>query len=186
MSNDDFLSMVGDDVVPKKTAARVSLRKDPILFDKAPRRLAASALSQSDLDPLSSAPVEMLNPLDELAFMRPGVQHGVYKNLRLGKYTTDARLDLHRMTVEQARLAVYQFVQDCLAHDVRAAIITHGKGIGREQPALLKSCVAHWLPQMDEILAFHSAQKQHGGVGATYILIKKSAQKKRQTRLQNT
>ncbi|HTF84315.1 DNA endonuclease SmrA [Cellvibrio sp. ARAG 10.3] len=142
------------------------------------RRKAALAEDPRDKNFLSGEYVEPVDPLAILEFKRDGVQHGVYKNLRLGKYQIDARLDLHQMKVEQARLAVYQFIKDCMANDIRCALITHGKGEGREQPALLKSCVAHWLPQFSEILAFHSAQKQHGASGATYVLLRKSEKKK--------
>lgn len=186
MSDEDaFFKLVGDDVTPIKVEPRAELKKEDSV-DKTSRRKAATELVESPDDPLASEPVEMVDPLDVLSFMRPGVQHGVFRNLRLGKYATDARLDLHRMTVEQARVAVYQFITDCLANDVRAALITHGKGEGRAQPALLKSCIAHWLPQLDEVLAFHTAQKQHGSYGATYVLIKKSAIKKQKTREQHT
>jgi DNA-nicking Smr family endonuclease len=129
---------------------------------------------------LSGDYVQLVDPHDVLEFKRPGVQHGVYKNLRLGKYLIEARLDLHRLSVEQARTAVAQFARDCVDNSVRCALITHGKGVDRQpQPALLKSCIAHWLPQLEEVLAFHSAQRQHGGVGSTYVLLRKS-EKKRQ------
>ena len=94
-----------------------------------------------------------------LRLSRPGVQHGVFKNLRMGKYEIQSVLDLHGKTVEQSRQAVWRFVKDCHKQDVRCAIITHGKGQGREEPAKLKSCVNHWLAQLDSVLAFHSAQK---------------------------
>jgi DNA-nicking Smr family endonuclease len=142
------------------------------------RRLAAVAERQQDANFLSGEYIQPVDPLAVLEFKRNGVQNGVYRNLRLGKYQIDARLDLHRMTVETARRATFQFVRDCMANDIRCALITHGKGEGREQPALLKSCVAHWLPQFDEVLAFHSAQKQHGASGATYVLLRKSERKR--------
>ena len=113
--------------------------------------------------------------------MRPGVQHGVYKNLRMGKYEIHSTLDLHGKTVEQSRQAVWGFAEDCYKQGVRCGLITHGKGQGREEPAKLKSCVNHWLPQIDSVLAFHSAQKQHGGLGATYVLFKKSAISRQRT-----
>ena len=62
-----------------------------------------------------------VDPNDYLAFARPGVQHGVYKNLRQGKYDIQSRLDLHRHTVEQARTALYGFVVDC---QTRGAVCT--------------------------------------------------------------
>lgn len=178
---DDFLQLVGDDVQPISVEKRVALSTDSKV-DKARRREAASEQAQIGGDPLSSSAVVMLDPLAVLSFQRPGVQHGVFKNLRLAKYTLDARLDLHRLSAEQARTSVYEFIKDCVQNDVRAALITHGKGLGRENPALLKSCVAHWLPQMEQVLAFHSAQKRHGGAGATYVLIRKSERKKQETR----
>lgn len=179
-SDDDFYSvMAGEDVSPLKTQKRVLINKhsEDAKTLELRRQLAQDELAV-EADPLAGEPVELLAPLTELSFRRAGVQHGVFRNLRLGKYSLDARLDLHRLTVERARREVYQFVRDCVSNDVRSALITHGKGEGRDTPALLKSYVAHWLPQMDEVLAFHSAQKQHGSYGATYVLLRKSAHKK--------
>ncbi len=167
------------DVTPIKVEEKVTLaptHQDKINIDT--RRKAATAELAKDKNFLSGEYVEPVDPLAILEFKRDGVQNGVYRNLRLGKYQIDARLDLHHMTVDQARTAVFQFIKDCMQHDIRCALITHGKGEGRDQPAQLKSCVAHWLPQFEQILAFHSAQKQHGWVGATYVLLRKSEKKK--------
>lgn len=187
MAEDDlFKSMLGDDVVPISVEKRVVIDKQKDNdVDKERRKQSAIDNLKSDEDPLASDPVEMVEPLSLLCYQKPGVQHGVFKNLRLGKYSLDARLDLHRMTVENARRAVYQFIQDCVNNDVRSALITHGKGEGRAKPALLKSCVAHWLPQLDEVLAFHTAQKHHGSYGATYVLMKKSEKKKLENKEKN-
>lgn len=180
---DQFRAMLGDDVTPIKIEKRVVIDKrhadDKTLARR--RDCAQSVIEQMD-DPLAGEPVEMVEPLAELSFRRTGVQHGVFRNLRLGKYALDARLDLHKMTVERARQEVYQFIKDCMQNDVRTALITHGKGETRQQPALLKSCVAFWLPQIEDVLAFHSAQRPHGGAGATYVLLRKSERKKQETR----
>lgn len=181
--DDDFFAAMGD-VKPIKKTSRVLL--DSQTTDQktaAIRRKAAQSETQSAADPLADADVKILEPTAIVEFQRPGVQHGVYRQLRLGKYQIEARLDLHRMNLEQARMAVYQFVKDCIANDIRCALITHGKGEGRQNPAVIKSHVAHWLPQIKEVLAFHSAQKHHGGTGATYIMLKKS-EKKRQENLE--
>lgn len=184
MSDDeDFRRLLGDDVKPLEHEQRARLvRQNADTPGAVERRKAAEEEVAAAEDPLTSGPVEMVDPMALLSFKRPGVQNGVFRNLRLGKYPLDARLDLHRMTVELARKMLHRFVQDCVAHDVRAALITHGKGIGRDNPAMLKSCVAHWLPQMPEVLAFHTAQKQHGSYGATYVLLRKSDRKKQETR----
>lgn len=187
---DGFSSLLGDDVKPLKKEIRVSVDRKKTAQEKDASEIRRRQAATDDTlgknlksdDPLSSEPVEMVEPMSLLSFCRPGVQHGVFKNLRLGKYSFDARLDLHRLTVDQARTTLYRFVQDCIENDIRAALVTHGKGEGRAKPALLKSCVAYWLPQMDEVLAFHTAQKQHGSYGATYVLLRKSSQKSLQSR----
>lgn len=177
VDNDVFLNAMRD-VQPIRPADKVALAPALDTLNALERRAAAVADVARDKNFLSGEYIEPVDPLAVLEFKRDGVQTGVYRNLRLGKYLIDARLDLHQMKVEQARTAVFQFIRDCMTHDIRCALITHGKGEGREQPALLKSCIAHWLPQFPEILAFHSAQKRHGASGATYILLRKSERKK--------
>ena len=183
LSDKQFVDMVGDDIQPLSGKGSAHIAK-PVQVTPGvlERRKAAQeeVVAESNiLDPASI--IEQVDPLAYLEFVRPGVQHGVYKNLRLGKYEIQSRLDLHRHTVEQARNALWHFVDDCHKHGVRCALVTHGKGEGREQPARLKSCVNHWLRQFDQVLAFHSAQKTHGGAGATYILVKKDSSARRET-----
>ncbi len=179
---EEFSALLGDDVERLDLDSNVLIQTGKLDKDTVLRRQMDAQKESESLDPLQEQPVQMVDPMAILNFQRAGVQHGVMRNLRLGKYKLDAHLDLHKKTVEQARQEVYQFVQDCMAHDVRFALLTHGKGLDREQPALLKSCVAHWLPQMDAVLAFHSAQKRHGGYGSTYVLLKKSDKLKRDVR----
>lgn len=186
MSEDEeFSALLGGDVkrIDSEKRVHVSKVRDSGVDKTVRRKAATEAVAEAEAD--MSDPIDMLDPYDLLSYQKPGVQHGVFKNLRMGKYNLDARLDLHRMKMEQARRVVLEFIQDCVANDVRAALITHGKGEGRETPALLKSCVAHWLPQLDEVLAFHTAQKQHGSYGATYVLLKKSEKRKLENKEQN-
>jgi hypothetical protein len=39
-----------------------------------------------------------------------------------------------------------------------------------------------WLPEFPQILAFHSAQGQHGGTGSVYIMLRKSDREKKENR----
>jgi len=182
-SDNDFFLQQMKGVKPIKVEAKVDLVKSASAEEAlANRRKAAIAEFEKEKNFLSGEYVEPVDPLAIIEFKRDGVQNGVYRNLRLGKYQIDARLDLHHMIIDQARRAVYQFIRDCMAHDIRCALITHGKGEGRNLPAQLKSCLNHWLPQFDDVLAFHSAQKHHGWVGATYVLLRKSDKKKLETK----
>jgi len=178
-NNEDFSAAVGDVERHQPTARVVSFYQtepSPGLV----RRREAATERPDNLDNLSggadeyaAAGVEPLEPMAIVAFCQASVKNSVYRNLRQGKYAPEAGLDLHHQTVAQARSLVFEFVQDCTEQKIRCAVITHGKGEGRAQPARLKSCVAHWLPQLDDVLACHSAVPKHGGAGATYILLKR-------------
>lgn len=178
----DFKAAMGD-VTPLKTEARVTLNKkqhDTVAI--AQRRQAAITDAQADPNHLTDTHVHMVKPYDILEYKKDGVQEGVYRKFRLGKYQLDARLDLHRRTVEQARQEVFRFIEDAMKYDLRTLIILHGKGEKEATPALLKSWTNKWLREFEDVIAFHSAQPHHGGTGAVYVMLRKSERKKQETR----
>lgn len=163
---------------------KVSLKKAAAtdLQLQARRRAAVSEQAQ-DANFLSTTEIDLLDPFYPLEYKREGVQHGVFRKLKQGKYEIEARLDLHRMTVEQARNEVYDFVREAMTLDLRTVMIVHGKGRHAEsQGAVLKSYINYWLPQLDMVQAFCSAQPRHGGVGAVYVLLRKSERQKQENR----
>lgn len=111
---------------------------------------------------------------EELLFARTGLQQRVIKQLRRGHYRIDAELDMHGMTVDEARLALTDFLKHCLANAARCVRIVHGKGHGSlNKLPVLKNKVNSWLRQRDEVLAFSSARPDDGGTGALYVLLKR-------------
>lgn len=173
------------DVRPLKAGASQGLRKtrDKPSPGTLYRREAAQRPLGSDENYLTTGFVEFIHPQEVLSFRRGGVQSGVFQKLQSGAYRIEATLDLHLMSVEQARIEVYAFIHDCLHYEVRTALINHGKGArGKQQQAMIKSYVARWLPQFPQIMAYHSAQGFHGGTGAVYVLLRKSDQAKDRAR----
>ncbi|BCX89897.1 hypothetical protein MIN45_P2271 [Methylomarinovum tepidoasis] len=165
----------------------------PLRCDKVPIRHAARPTPGQDyrreaarrpLDDSNFLPTSFIEPLPPhaiLEYRRPGLQDGVFRKLRRGEYPAEALLDLHAMTVEQARREVYHFVQTCLQQSVRCALIIHGKGTP-QSPGLLKGCLLRWLPLLPEVMAFHSAPRHQGGSGALYVLVRKSELEKERNR----
>ncbi|PJG57971.1 DNA endonuclease SmrA [Aeromonas cavernicola] len=145
------------------------------------RRHAASAEWQT-ADHLTMEPITLCDPHDLVGFKRDGVQEGVYKKLRLGKYPLQASLDLHQKTLNEARQAVVHFIRDCEQQDLRCLLIRHGKGERSTPRALLKSYVSAWLPHLPAVMAMHSAEPRHGGSGALYVLLRKSERNKAENR----
>ncbi len=178
---DLFRSMMAD-VAPIPQDKVQQEKKYKLTDAQRARQAAAQTLSESSVEYLSIDYADMLKPDEHIAFKRDGVQEGVFKKMRLGKYEINARLDLHRKTLSQARDEVLSFLKQCQRLDVRQVIIVHGKGERSNPPALMKSFVVAWLTQISDVMCYHSAMRQHGGTGALYVLIKKSAEKKLENR----
>ncbi|MCR8921593.1 DNA endonuclease SmrA [Dasania sp. GY-MA-18] len=171
-------------VKPLKQQPKIALKKNdtPKTVLKA-RRAAAQNEVAGDSNPLSDNEIALLDPYYFIEYKRPGVQNGVYRKLKQGKYQQEARLDLHGMTVAEARREVFDFIQQSYHYGLRTLIIIHGKGhSNKAAQAKLKSYVNSWLPELPEVQAFCSAQPQHGGVGAAYVLLAKSEKKKQENR----
>lgn len=168
--------LAGDDVADIRTAFTPTLAQ-------LERRKAAEQQLEEDINFLSTEYVDLVDPLDTLSFAREGVQHGVFKRLRLGQYPLEASLNLHHHSLRQARVALFEFVQDCHRSGVRSGLIIHGQGKhSKPHPALIKSYVNKWLRELQPVMAFHSAQRHHGGSGAVYIMLRKNAAQKQLNR----
>lgn len=183
--DDDFFLQEMQGVKKIQQTAKVDLSQPHKTTEahKARQQSATSEKISTDPNHLQHYEVERVQPHDVLGFKCHGIQDGVFKKLRQGKYQIDARLDLHRMTIEKAREMVFSFINDCMKYDLRTVLIMPGKGDrNTEDPALLKSYLIHWLPQMEDVMAYHTAQPKDGGAGAFYVLLKKSERKKVQAR----
>jgi len=146
------------------------------------QRLKREALQQKialDDNGLSVDNVTPLDPHDFISYKQDGVQEGVFKNLRLGKYQIDSRLSLQRMKFDDARLALFNTISDCHERGIRTLLVDHGIGLNSKPfPAFMKSYVNRWLLEIEAVIAFHTALKQHGGLGSVYVLMKKHANQK--------
>jgi DNA-nicking Smr family endonuclease len=111
---------------------------------------------------------------EQLQYLRPGVQKRVLRKLKRGGYSVDASLDLHGMTVEQARSEVTAFIRAERGELRRCVRIVHGKGHrSADGQPVLKTLLNRWLPQRDDVVAFCSTPPHDGGTGAVYVLLRR-------------
>lgn len=183
MSDQDFsfFAEAMNDVIPLQKSAPVCVQKNrQTTPGQHYRRLAAQFSEDRQNCHLSLVLSKQLKADDWLSFKRNGIQTGVFKNLRLGKYPLEATLNLFHKTPSQARNDLLEFVKASRECNLRSVLINCG---GKKQNlAQIKSYLAQWLPEMEEIQAFHTAQIQHGGYRAVYVLLRKSDQLKQQNR----
>ena len=117
-------------VTPLKPDNKVRHRKKPVetLVHTDEELLADDVFSDNEI--IDDCP-------DILSFSRSGLQYSVLKKLCQGKFPIEHALDLHGLTVEQARRELQACLGECEAIGIRHAIIVHGKGFrSREKPVI--------------------------------------------------
>jgi DNA-nicking Smr family endonuclease len=109
---------------------------------------------------------------EALSFHRPQIQASVLKKLRRGEYRVEREVDLHGLTVAEAKQALREFLVQALEQRVRCVRIVHGKGLrsGPRGP-VLKAAADAVLRRTGAVLAYVSARPADGGTGALYVLL---------------
>jgi DNA-nicking Smr family endonuclease len=109
---------------------------------------------------------------EEMVFRRAGIQASVLRKLRRGDYRVQGEIDLHGLTVAEAKQALREFLAQALLRQWRCVRIIHGKGLrsGHRGP-VLKGMVGAILRKVGPVLAYVSARQVDGGTGAVYVLL---------------
>ena len=130
------------------------------------------SVMQSLLEDLSES--DFLETGEHLSYTQPGLQRGVLKKLKSGKYSIQSEIDLHGLTVEEARQELSAFLKEARERRHLCIRVIHGKGRKTaERAPRLKPAVNQWLQRNKAVLAFCSARMNDGGTGAVYVLLKK-------------
>jgi DNA-nicking Smr family endonuclease len=130
---------------------------------------------QALVDSLSDhyIPAHEIETGEELLYLREGHSPDILSKLRRGHWVIQAKIDLHGLISDEARLYVSTFISDCKKRGIRCVRIVHGKGLGsRNREPILKHKLRGWLMQKDEVIAYAEAKKQDGGSGAVIVLLK--------------
>lgn len=138
------------------------------------RRARAEGEREREDVPLSDtvALQQGIAPEAFLSYKRSGVQDRQFDQLKIGKLPWRHAVDLHGCTLEQAREALLQLVDEARRDGITVVKVVHGKGHVNGQ-ALLKTAVNGWLRQMPDVLAFASADARNGGNGAVLVLLRR-------------
>src|SRR5207237_5581303 len=86
---------------------------------------------KKEIEPLNlneSLELDLVQSEEFISWKQAGISNKILRNLRNGQYNIEATLDLHGYKVDQARIAVDEFLQQCLHERTRVVLIIHGKG----------------------------------------------------------
>ena len=169
---DEFRRAISD-AKPLKSEERIpETRPKPkprARFSKADEREVLNESLQDDIDTIEHGYGAALR------FHRASVGRRTMRKLARGGYSVQDEIDLHGMTVDEARQRLADFIDYSVMRGNLCVRIVHGKGLGSgHRGPVLKNAVNRWLRKWRSVLAFVSTRQVDGGTGAIYVLLEKT------------
>jgi len=135
-------------------------------FTRADEKKALRESLEADIDTMQNSNAESMR------YHRESVGRRTMRKLARGRFSVQAEIDLHGMTVAEAKPRLSDFIENCARQGYLCVRVVHGKGLGSGQRGpVLKNSVNHWLRKWDSVLAFTTARQVDGGTGAIYVLL---------------
>ena len=98
-------------------------------------------------------------------------------DLRSGRFSVQAHLDLHGLTLQDARFVLEEFLLESVRSGFSCVRVIHGRGRhSHKHHPVLKENVQRWLctrRMSRHVTAYTSARWCDGGGGAVYVLLRK-------------
>ena len=121
------------------------------------------------------------------ASIRPdkAVDPAIRKKVGRGRIEIDGRIDLHGMTQDEARGALYRFIHARFSRGDRTVLVITGKGLKTDsdyvaamtERGVLRTMLPLWLnePSLSPMVSGWSvAARGHGGEGAWYVRLRRA------------
>jgi DNA-nicking Smr family endonuclease len=123
-----------------------------------------------------TAPAPVLRRPTRNALERPpeGIEPKRHRRLVRERDDLDARIDLHGMDQDRARLALHGFVRRAYENGWRSLLVITGKGTYGD--GILRRRTPEWLAEPDVrgmVAGVSPAHRRHGGDGALYVALKR-------------
>ncbi len=168
-----------------KISGQVGSPKSPVLPPK------PSSKSSAKLNPPPSVkpPTKKTTKRPEVivsaprALTSPTMDRRNFNRLQKGQMPIDARLDLHGMTVEQAKLRLKSFLLNAHGRGDRVILVITGKGLrsgfdefNRPNRGVIREGLPQWVKDKEiapMIVQITPAHRQHGGDGAFYLYLRR-------------
>jgi DNA-nicking Smr family endonuclease len=97
-------------------------------------------------------------------------------DLRSGRFSIQAHLDLHGLNQQDARFVLDEFLLESVRTGFTCVRVIHGRGRHSHKDPVLKDNIQRWLCSRRlarHVIAYTSARRCDGGGGAVYVLLRK-------------
>jgi DNA-nicking Smr family endonuclease len=99
------------------------------------------------------------------------------EDLRSGRFSVQAHLDLHGLNLQDARFVLEEFLLESVRRGFTCVRVIHGRGRhSHKHHSVLKEYIQRWLctrRMSRHVIAYTSARRCDGGGGAVYVLLRK-------------
>jgi len=156
------------------------LRSEPRVLETKPKPKPRARFTKADEQQVLAESLEDdIDTIEQghgaaLRYCRQHVGKRTMRKLQRGGFSVQAEIDLHGMTLDEARPRLADFIAYNVSQGKYCVRVVHGKGLGSgDRGPVLKSAVNRWLRRWDSVLAFVSTRQVDGGTGAVYVLLQK-------------
>ena len=168
-----------------KISGQVGSPKSPVLPIKPPPKSAPKSPPQPNPKPSPKKTTKRPEVIVSAprALTSPTMDRRNFNRLQKGQMPIDARLDLHGMTVEQAKLRLKSFLLNAHARGDRVILVITGKGLrsgfdefNRPNRGVIREGLPQWVKDKTlapMIVQITPAHRQHGGDGAFYLYLRR-------------
>ena len=123
------------------------------------------------------SPLDARYSEEYVSWCAPDVTPSRFHELKSGRFPVQAYVDLHGLSVKEAKIEVEEFIAKSFGEHLRCVLVVHGRGRNSKHgEPILKKRVVRWLrrgPNVRRVQAFASALGYDGGFGAMYVLLSK-------------
>lgn len=118
--------------------------------------------------------IDLSRTQEYVEWVHPDFRDDIVDDLHNGRYSVQDSLDIHGLILDEAEIEVDRFIRQSISRGHRCIKIIHGRGLRSPNGPVLKHAVVHWLSRKlrKYVVAFVSARRCDGGLGALYILLR--------------
>lgn len=122
-------------------------------------------------------PIDLSGTQEYVEWANPDCRDDIIEKLHEGRFAVENFIDLHGCTVTEAEAEIETFLTDALRRGLRCVKIIHGRGLRSLKGPLIKETVVRRLSghYRKSVIAYVTARQCDGGLGALYVLLKKTS-----------
>ena len=153
---------------------KMSVLKKAIAPSNCKNRSAAQPLHELEDIVRGKGTIRLSDTQEYVEWVSPKYHREIIKELHRGRFAVQDYIDLHGYVLDDAEMALQDFLLEAKRRGHRCIKIIHGRGLRSPDGPVLKKAVIDFLSSRyrKNVIGFSTARQNDGGLGALYVLLK--------------